>query len=527
MPQPALTRRQFLDRVGRLGGSAAVYRAATAIGLLPTIAAAQLAPLRRLASDERRSVAILGAGLGGLTVAYELGKLGYDCTVLEASRRAGGRNLTLRAGDVVDEVDRPQRCAFDDAPHLYMNAGPARIPANHYRVLNYCRELGVELEIFVNENRNAWVQDDAAFGGEPVRNRRYVTDARGFLAELAAKGIPAAALDGPIDGVDAERLLEFARAFGDLDPDRVYRGSLRAGAAAGGMVVPATLHGVYDLAELLKASFWRAAMQFGEGENQAAPMLQPVGGMDRIVQAFVARVGERIEYGAGVDAVTLREHGVEIEYTQRGERKMLAADYCFNNIPSHILAGLEHNFPADYAAGLEAIPRGRLFKIGLQASRRFWEDEGIFGGISWTSQAIAQIWYPPHGIFAAKGVILGAYTFGDEGGERFGRLAPDERLELALAQGEKIHPRYRDFIETGVSVPWDRMNHMLGCSARWTDALRERHFTRLQEALGRHYLIGDQTSFHPGWQEGAIASAHRAIEDVDRRVRAGERSMAA
>ena len=41
-------------------------------------------------------------------------------------------------------------------------------------------------------------------------------------------------------------------------------------------------------------------------------------------------------------------------------------------------------------------------------------------------------------------------------------------------------------------------------------------------APGRaHYLIGDQVSYHPGWQEGAIASAHHAIADIDARERAG------
>ena len=43
----------------------------------------------------------------------------------------------------------------------------------------------------------------------------------------------------------------------------------------------------------------------------------------------------------------------------------------------HLLAGIEHNFPADYAAGFTAIPRGKLFKIGLQMKERFWENEGI------------------------------------------------------------------------------------------------------------------------------------------------------
>jgi monoamine oxidase len=41
-------------------------------------------------------------------------------------------------------------------------------------------------------------------------------------------------------------------------------------------------------------------------------------------------------------------------------------------------------------------------------------------------------------------------------------------------------------------------------------------------------MMGDQISYHSGWQEGAFASAHRAMADMDRRVHAelaGERAQ--
>ena len=180
-------------------------RLGTALGLIPGFASAArptLAPARG-----RRTVLILGAGISGLVAAYELGRAGYQCTVLEASHRAGGRNLTLRHGDKVDELGNPQTCPFDDDPDLYLNAGPARIPSTHERLLDYCREFDVALTPFVNDNHNAWVQDDAMFGGKPVRNREYVTDARGFMSELLAKGLAAHKIDAPLDAADTDRLI--------------------------------------------------------------------------------------------------------------------------------------------------------------------------------------------------------------------------------------------------------------------------------------------------------------------------------
>jgi monoamine oxidase len=45
-----------------------------------------------------KSVVVLGAGLAGLTAAYQLMNQGYDVTVLEGQNRVGGRVLTVRDG---------------------------------------------------------------------------------------------------------------------------------------------------------------------------------------------------------------------------------------------------------------------------------------------------------------------------------------------------------------------------------------------------------------------------------------------
>ena len=45
-------------------------------------------------------------------------------------------------------------------------------------------------------------------------------------------------------------------------------------------------------------------------------------------------------------------------------------------------------------------------------------------------------------------------------------------------------------------------------------------YTLLQQPDGRHYMIGDQISYHSSWQEGAFASAEVALLDLNDRVRA-------
>ena len=519
MPKP-FTRRQFLARVGAAGGSAALYQAALSIGLIPAVsAAAPRAQLQPLPEGRRRSVVILGAGISGLVCAYELERAGYDCTIIEASHRIGGRVLTLRSGDRVDEMGHPQTCQFDDHPDLYFNAGPARLPAHHRLVHHYCRELGVALEVFINENRQAYVQDPDAFGGQPVRMRDFVADARGCMTELLAKAPNRAEFDAAFTPEDGERLFAFLRAYGDLDEKGMYRGSGRAGYAAGGMTEPPVLKTPLDFRQILKHEFWREQMHWGESEAQYAPMMQVVGGSDNLVKALAAKITSPIILEAPVQMVQLLEDGVAVIYNHQGENRRIQADYCLNNIPSHLLAGIHNNFPAEYRNALGQIQRGKLLKIGFQMSRRFWEDDDIYGGISWTAQQIMQIWYPSHGHNSAKGVVLGAYVFDQETTEALARLTPEERIRVAIRQGAAIHPDYGKYVENGVTVPWNRMNFMMGCGSAGEYHERQAWFKTLQSPTGRHYLMGDQVSYHPGWQEGALHSAHFAMAHLDGRVR--------
>lgn len=70
----AITRRELLLRAGALGVAAA------AAGVVP----------RRASGATGPRIAVVGAGLAGLTCAYRLKQAGYAADVYEASERAGG-----------------------------------------------------------------------------------------------------------------------------------------------------------------------------------------------------------------------------------------------------------------------------------------------------------------------------------------------------------------------------------------------------------------------------------------------------
>ena len=185
----------------------------------------------KLGDGKARKVVILGAGLAGMATAYELGKLGYECTVLEARSRAGGRVWTIRGGTKETEMGgAPQTCRFDEGN--YFNGGAARIPHHHQLTLQYCRELEIPLQIFNGNNEAAYLYNDGGSGelaNRRVRIKEYHNDMRGYTAELLTKALDQNALDQQLTKEDIEKLVDFLKNEGDLNTAHLYKGTNRRG----------------------------------------------------------------------------------------------------------------------------------------------------------------------------------------------------------------------------------------------------------------------------------------------------------
>ena len=193
---PVLTRRRFLEQLGVVGGSSLVMTAMTSLDLMAGQAGDRPALTGR---PGRAKVLVLGAGVSGLVVGYELGKLGYDFQMLEARDRVGGLNWTVRKGTEHTEINGGERqvCTFDEGQ--YVNVGPWRIPYTHTGVLNYCKELNVPLQIFVNEADASYFYYEGNAAGslseKRVRLREVKADMIGHTNELLVKAIDQRQLD--------------------------------------------------------------------------------------------------------------------------------------------------------------------------------------------------------------------------------------------------------------------------------------------------------------------------------------------
>jgi|RhiMethySRZTD1v2_1073278.scaffolds.fasta_scaffold19369_4 monoamine oxidase len=488
----ALTRRRFLTHLATAGSASLAYEAMMGLGLLAAPAQARFELAGRVSNVR---VLVLGGGLAGLTTAYELGKVGYDCRVLEARARPGGRVFTVRRGTMSEEEGSTQTAAFDEG--LYFNAGPMRISHHHHTTLAYCKELQVPVEVFVADSESAYLSTrSAAMNGRRVRLREARADFDGYIAELLGKSLSQAQLDQALTTEDRDRLMAYLRRLGALDQQRTYRGSpRRSGYEQRSEPLP--------LRDLLGANFDFA---LGIDWDSQPAMMQVVGGMDRLPAALATRLGNRVVYRAAVREIRQNERGVWVVYADaNGQLKRADADYLVTTIPLPVLNEIQKDLSPPVQSAIAASNYDGAGKIGLQFKRRFWEeDDEIYGGRSWTTDhEIGQIIYPSHGFNSRKGVLIGYYL--DFQRTMRARL-PAERQRLALEQGARVHPQYVTEFESAFSVSWPRVPWNRG-SWRSEAPAALTALAALQQPDGRVHFAGDYMTNQSSWMNGAFESA--------------------
>jgi monoamine oxidase len=522
----ALTRRDFLLRVGKAGGYSAAYITMQSLGLFPAASAQMPVTLSAPPNIGKGTrVAILGGGISGLVAAYEMRSLGYHCTVLEARSRPGGRNWSVRGGDVIDFTDgTKQSCAFD--PGNYQNVGPARLPSIHTHMLGYCRKLGVPLEVEVNTSRSSLLQNDAVNGGKPMVQREVVNDTRGHVSELLAKCLRGGALDQDLTAADRDRMLSFLSIYGPLDNAGKYVGSSSAGYSTlpGAGDQTGVLSQAIDMHTLLDGAFWDGIL-FEEIFEQQATMFQPVGGMDRIPYAFDKTLGAIIQYNSPVTEIRRTTKGVRIGYTHNGQPRSLEADYCLCGMPLTILKRVPNDFSAPYTQIIADCTYAGAYKIAWE-SRRFWEqDYNIYGGLQFLATGCSPVWLPSANFFAPRGVLVSGYGF--DSTPEFDSLPLADKLAASRRSVERLHPGHSKELEKPIYVGW---NHIPWNEGSWINtyapnqpwdpetSLGSAYHTLIQPD-GPFYFIGDHTTHVLGWQEGAALSALRAVQLLSDRMR--------
>ncbi|MGF1428230.1 flavin monoamine oxidase family protein [Kitasatospora sp. LaBMicrA B282] len=474
-----------------------------------------------------RRVTVIGAGVAGLVAAWELERLGYRVTVLEADRRIGGRILTHRFG------------SGPGAPLVEL--GAMRIPDHHRLTLEYLDLL--QLSERLTEFRTLFAEGNAvlATGAGFVRVKDaaepLISDFRRRLTEPAdGAGPPAppysastiavgAWLTAVVEAVAPPELrAELAadlrdQLLGLVEQLAVPGHPLRADGRV-------DLHALFAAHPDLRAGCSPRLNSFLDDilVETGPTLLRLRGGMDQLTDRLAGRLRRPVVLGREVVRIEVREREVLVHARSAGPHPDVhRADFAVCTVPFPALRRIAMTgLDADKRAVLDEVDYCPATKVALHCREPFWQHAGITGGASFTAGGIRQTYYPPAEETAdpladAGAALLASYTLGAEA-EHLGRLPGALRHRRVLTELAAVHP---ELLRPGMvlgcaSAAWGQSPWAGGCATRWGQdaASCERERARAARPVHRLFFAGEHCSTAPAWIEGAIESARQTVAEL-------------
>jgi monoamine oxidase len=218
-----------------------------------------------------------------------------------------------------------------------------------------------------------------------------------------------------------------------------------------------------------------------------------------------------------VSAIRREGERVRIEHRSGVTR----ADYCVCTLPANLLGRIPSDFSPAKMAALKGVNYLKSAKVAFEAPR-FWEDDGIYGGLAWTDRLNENVIYPSNGHHSPRGVLVGAYVAGwthPDTPEAFTKLPIAEQIRISAGSIEALHPGKSRLLRAPVAVNWGQVPYSEGVGALWDggpEAIGRRTgaYLELLKPEGPIVFAGEHLSYVGLWQEGSALSAHEALKLV-------------
>jgi monoamine oxidase len=238
------------------------------------------------------------------------------------------------------------------------------------------------------------------------------------------------------------------------------------------------------------------------------------GGMDALPNALYRAMPEVVRFGTEVRSMQQDDRGVTVHCRVGPDQVSFSGDYAICTVPFSVLRPIEHRFSHEKERAIRQLNYHASTKILMQVRERIWEaEDGIVGGASVTDLPVRRLNYPPSDDTTTRGILLASYTWGQDA-LQWGAMDEETRVEEALDDVEKIHPRIREVFEVGASHAWYSDRWARGAFALFAPEQQ----TMLQQAIvqpeGRIYFAGEHCSLYHAWIQGSIESALRVSREI-------------
>ena len=391
-----------------------------------------------------------------------------------------------------------------------------RIPRAHDLTLGYCEHFGLELRPFVMGNPKGLVH----VGGVRMTAEQagLRPDELGFEVAEHERGRSHASLWATATAelrqlVEQDGQAGWDRIVGEYDQYSIREFLEVRGFSEGAIEM-------FGVMEFVEADMNTALVELLREDLGKAfeDMQEIVGGMDRLPNAFYGQLTDRVRFGAEVHALDQDDARVTVHFKTESGRWSERADYAIVTLPFSVLRHIDvlTPFTREKQRAIRQLNYSASTKILFQVSERIWEaEDGIFGGATVTDLPIRRMNYPTPDPTTKRGVLLASYTWSQDAA-RWGAMDEETRLEEALDDVARIHPRIREVYEVGASHAWYDDRFANGGFALFEPGQQSALQADILRPEGRILFAGEHCSLYHAWIQGALESGIRAARAIHR-----------
>ena len=497
-----ITRRELLRRAGAAGVAGA---AAMTIGL------------PRLARGATSRIAVIGAGLAGLTCAYRLKQAGHAATVYEASDRAGGRCWTIRGAFAENQI----------AEH-----GGEMIDQGHTAMRQLTNELGFTLDNLLRAEVRG-TEPMYFFDNQPYTFADATDDLKGIWQQLHAD-VSAASYPTLYDNytqrgweLDHMSIADYITAYvpasaKGYDVGRGLQSKL-------GQLLDVAYNIEYGGETSVQSSLNMLYLLAYSGQGQlrifgpSNEKYHVKGGNDQVSDALADLLAGQIAYGMELTSIAQNRNGT-YSLSFRGQSQDTVADRVVLALPFSLLKSVNYsraNFGALKDTAIKNLPMGTNSKLHVQFSDRHWTSLDS-NGDTFADTGYQNTWEVTRAQGGEAGILVD-YTGGNVGAS-FGSGTAEERAQQFVAQLEPVLPGISDkrllgrsTVDFWTAYPWTKGSYSYWKVGQYTS------FSGVEsERRGKVHFCGEHTSQDfQGYLNGGVETGARAAAEILADFKAG------
>jgi len=448
-------------------------------------------------------IAIVGAGLAGLTTAYRLKQAGYSSTVFEASDRIGGRCWTGRG-------------VFNDA-QIYEHGGEL-IDTGHTQTKQLAQELGLDLDNLSTAETNG-TEMLGYFDGQPYTFTQATNDLKAIWqqihSDVSAASYPTLWNSYTQRGweLDHMSITDWINAYvpGGMSSklgqllDVAY--NIEYGAEC-------NLQSSLNMLYLLGYSGQGQLRIFGPSNEK----YHVRGGNDQMTTRMADALTGQIQLGQELVAVKLNNTGT---YTLSFKNGRKTIDQVFDHVVLALPFSILRNSVDFSKAGFETLKQTAINQMGMgtnskmhvQFTQRYWDTLGN-NGETYSDRGYQNTWHVTRAQAGASGILVD-YTGGNIGAS-FGTGTPSSRAQQFLNQIEPVLPGISQYWNGKATIDfWTGYQWTRGSYSYWKVGQYTQFSGMERLRQGNCHFAGEHTSIDfQGYLNGAIESGERVTEEI-------------